>query len=245
MRALGPSLALLAPLALGCWPAVPPSPAGFACRTDDDCRGVTRCTAGLCRDPDGTDAGRDAGHDAGQPADGGLEYGFDGGPCAGSAALPNLVGNGTFEADTSGWEGYPAPADALLSRSTPGLVGSGAARAERTSSATEFGINDKPNWVGSTAGPGKRLCVLAWARGQDPSGKLRLRVREYTAAGPQAGETRTSVLESADGQWHPLATDVVLAGPAGSKLDLQIEVLDPTSGSAWLEVDEVSLRQLP
>ncbi|MBX7100392.1 MAG: hypothetical protein K1X89_21925 [Myxococcaceae bacterium] len=250
------SIAALVLLAAGCWPALPSSTEGFACRTDADCRGELRCASGQCRAPADGDAGADAGPatDGGQTdgglrdgglQDGGLQYGFDGGACAASGAFPNQVTNGTFETDTSGWEGYPAPSDAQLTRTSPGLLGSGAARADRTSAATEFGINDKPNWISSTTGPGKTVCVLAWARGQDPSGKLRLRVREYTAGGSQTGPTRTSILESADGQWHPLATDVVLSGPAGSKLDLQVEIIDPSQSTAWLEVDEVSMRQLP
>lgn len=194
-------------------------PIGRKCDADRPCSDARLCVDGFC-------------------AEGAAEAG----PPCGQANLesaPNLVANGSFEVDTSGWEGRLG---ASLARVSPGLIGAFALEVRTPVDSNEFGVeDDSPHWVQATPGPGARYCFSAWVRSVNSDRRVRIRVREYLE-GTQQGESSHSREISLTQTWQRLDAPVQTVGPAGGSLEMQITVIEPAPANHSFELDAVSIR---
>ena len=150
----------------------------------------------------------------------------------------NLVGNPSFETDTSGW--VPYQDGATLDRVPDGC--DGAFSVEITgdpSSAATFGLNDSPDWVISTLAAGMVYRFTAKIKSNTNSGRSFLRIREYLD-GVKVGPTTESNAVILLPTWQTVTIDRV-SEAAGSALDLQI-LNDPLVSGEVFQVDAVSIR---
>jgi len=151
---------------------------------------------------------------------------------------PNLVTNGSVEVDLTGWNANGPGAS--IERIEGGHEGSFCIEARGDSSLSSFGVNDSPNWVSSTDGPGTRYHFSAWVRSDSHSGRARIQVREYLDGVLQGTPHVSQEVELQTG-WQPIHLEVE-ATASGSTLDFQ--VLDkPQSFGEIFEVDEISAWQ--
>ena len=152
----------------------------------------------------------------------------------------NLVGNPSFEVDTSGWSAYRG---APIQRVTGGV--DGLYSLEITGSATttsKFGINDSPNWVQATPAVGTRYRFSAWVRSDTSSGSAIIKVREYNN-GVKLGSTNQSPSVVLTSSWQLVTVDHVSQG-VGSTLDFQT-VDDPVTPGEVFQVDNISIKIIP
>jgi parallel beta-helix repeat protein len=157
------------------------------------------------------------------------------------AADQNLVGNPSFETDTSGWMPYPT-ADTVIERVPGGQEGAFALEVRSAGDMAPFGINDSPNWVGSTGAAGTRYRLTAWVRAEASSGQARIRVREYLN-GVQVGTATYSPFVPLTLAWQMLTVDHVTQA-AGSTLDAQ--VLDyPVAPGETFQTDSIWTQVAP
>ena len=154
----------------------------------------------------------------------------------------NLVGNPSFETDTSGWKPYPG-STTLIERVAGGQDGAFALEVRGPATTTEFGINDSPNWVATTGAAGTRYRFSAWVRSAASTGQARLRIREYNG-GTQIGPTLRSAPVTLSPTWQMLTIDLV-AGAAGSNLDFQIIDYVPVTTGEVFQVDNISIQIVP
>src|SRR5206468_4094489 len=83
------------------------------------------------------------------------------------SAAANLVGNPSFETNTTGWNGY---AGGTINRVAGGHDGAFCVEMTGLSTAkTSFGVNDAPNWVGGVTA-GARYRFNAWVRAASATG---------------------------------------------------------------------------
>jgi hypothetical protein len=157
-----------------------------------------------------------------------------------AATTPNLVGNPSFETDTSGWAAYGS---ATIQRVAGGQDGAFALEVRGPASTSDFGINDRPDWVAATPAAGTRYRFTAWVRSAAHTGQAVLRVREYNG-GLQIGPTLRSAPVTLSPAWQMLTIDLV-AGAAGSNLDVQVLDYTPATTGEIFQVDTISIRIVP
>jgi len=151
----------------------------------------------------------------------------------------NLVGNPSFEVDTSGW----APrAGTSVERVAGGHSGGWALRVGGTSGNGIFGLNDSPNWVSMIPAAGTRYRVTAWVRSDDNKDPVRLRIREYLN-GNLVGLPAISEPFALTVYWQQVNLGYV-ALQQGSTLDLQI-LETPVAASESFQIDDVSILVVP
>ena len=156
-----------------------------------------------------------------------------------SSLTPNLVGNPSFETNTSGWSSYSS---STIARVAGGHDGSWALEVRGPSSTALFGANDSPSWVASTPAVGTRYRISAWVRSVEGHGQVQVRIREYKSSS-QVGPTTLSAPVTLSASWQEVTMDYVTAASASS-LDLQ--VLDtPAASSERFLMDSVSIRIIP
>jgi PKD repeat protein len=156
-----------------------------------------------------------------------------------AATTPNLVGNPSFETDTSGWAAYGS---ATIQRVAGGQDGAFALEVRGPATTSQFGINDSPNWVATTGAAGTRYRFTAWVRSGTSTSLARLRVREYLN-GSQVGGATPSASVGLSPAWQMLTVDHV-AGAAGSTLDFQVLGVPFAPGEVF-QVDNISIRIVP
>jgi parallel beta-helix repeat protein len=152
----------------------------------------------------------------------------------------NLVGNPSFESDTSGWKPYPT-ADTVIERVPGGQEGAFALEVRSLTTTTDFGINDSPNWVAKTPAAGIHYRFSAGVRSDASTGQARLRVREYLNG--VLWTTDHSPALALGPSWGLLTVDHI-ARAAGSTLDFQVLVTPSAPGQAFL-VDSISIQIVP
>jgi parallel beta-helix repeat protein len=131
-----------------------------------------------------------------------------------SVSSANLVLNPGFETDTSGWAAVGT--GMVLDRVSGGHSGGWAGVVTSGGGHGVCGLDDTPNWVGSTV-PGTYSAVL-WARSDGSGATLKLKIGEYqgsTLLGSQQASMKlgTSWQQIAV-SYHPLATGSTLSEQA-------------------------------
>jgi parallel beta-helix repeat protein len=153
---------------------------------------------------------------------------------------PNLVGNPSFESDTSGWKPYGS---ATIQRVAGGQDGAFALEVRGPASTAQFGIDDSPSWVATTPAAGTRYRCTAWVRSATHTGEARLRIREYLS-GAQVGTTTRSPGVILSPSWQMLSVDYV-AGAAGSRLDVHVIDYVPAAAGEIFLVDMIAIQIVP
>jgi hypothetical protein len=153
---------------------------------------------------------------------------------------PNLIGNPSFETNTTGWSNYGG---ATSLRVTGGLDGTYALQISGPATLATFGLNDSPNWVVTTPAAGVRYRYTAWIRSASSTGRLRLKLREYLS-GTQVGTTVYSSFVTLSPSWQMLTADIVTQ-TAGSTLDLQVLDDAPAAAGEVFLLDNVSSYIVP
>jgi hypothetical protein len=153
----------------------------------------------------------------------------------------NLVGNPSFETDTSGWRPYPG-SDTMTERVPGGFEGTFALQVRGPATTAAFGINDSPNWVATTGVAGTRYRFTAWVRAEASLGHAHLRVREYLN-GVQVGGTTHSASVVLGQPWQRLAVDHVTQA-AGSTLDFQVVDVPVAPGEVF-QTDGIVIGVVP
>ena len=155
------------------------------------------------------------------------------------ASNPSLVPNPSFESPlVNGWRGYQG---AVFERVSGGRSSDWALSVHEPDSTAEYGINDSPNWIGTTPAAGIPFRFACWVRGVQGTGRALLRVREFLGRN-QIGATTHSVELPLSPAWRPIGVDRVTAA-AGSTLDLQV-LCEPDAAGTTFDVDDVSIRPL-
>jgi hypothetical protein len=150
-------------------------------------------------------------------------------------SMVNAVGNPSFENDTSGWGAYSG---STIVRRLGGYDGAFSLEMTGTATSDPFGVNDSPNWIGTTPAAGTHYRFRAWVRSASHNGAARLRIREYVG-GSQVGAV-SSVGITLSPAWQLLTQDYVSTA-AGSFLDFQ--VLDsPATSYEVFETDMISIK---
>jgi hypothetical protein len=153
---------------------------------------------------------------------------------------PNLCGNPSFEANTTGWNSFGS---ASYQRVPGGFSGTSAVELTGTGGTlSSFGLNDGPNWVGATGPLGTRYRFGAWVRSTSSTGMIRLQVREYVND-VKVGASTLSTSFALSPQWQLVWVDHVTQA-AGSALDVQVQN-SPVSLGETFRVDEVTIHIIP
>jgi hypothetical protein len=130
-----------------------------------------------------------------------------------------------------------------IQRVAEGQDGAFALEVRGPATTTQFGINDRPDWVARTVAAGTRYRFTAWVRSAAHTGQAVLRVREYLS-GTQVGLTLRSAGVTLSPAWQMLTIDLV-AGAAGSNLDFQIIDYVPVTTGEVFQVDNISIQIVP
>ncbi len=145
----------------------------------------------------------------------------------------NLVANGGFESDLTGWKGSGGTLTRVADPHTGGWSGR---LANTATTASTCQLNDSPNWVAQT-GPAL-YTATAWVKGDASSvgATVRLRFREYvgqTAAGSaEAAVTLTT-------GWQQVVLTYRPSSP-GSTLDLNLLRASTPAGATCFTADDIS-----
>ena len=151
-----------------------------------------------------------------------------------SSPPSNLVGNGTFEAGTTGWA---ATGGASIQRVSGGHSGGYSLLASAPLlSLSSYGVTDQPNWVQNAGSAGTRYHVRAWVRAELGAGFVRMSVRESASGGSFTTSSLSFQLLTG---WVALDLDLTTRF-AASTLDLTITNSPSVLGSAF-RVDDVSI----
>jgi PKD repeat protein len=156
--------------------------------------------------------------------------------------VTEVVGNPSFESDTSGWRPYPGETT-VIERVAGGQEGAFALEVRGPASTAAFGIDDHLNWV-NWAPAGTRYRVTAWVRSAGSTGEARIRIREYDRRdSAQVGAATRSAPVTLSPAWQLLSVDHVI-GATSSTLDVQ--VLDyPVGPGEVFQVDNITIRVIP
>ena len=156
-------------------------------------------------------------------------------------SVPNLARNPSFEFDTRYWNSY---AGSLLERVTGaghdgnfGLQISGPPVINGS-----FGINDSPDMVRWTLGPGLRYRYTAWVRSVSSHGLAKLRVTEYLIAGGIKLGMATSNPVALSPDWQQLTVEYTTTS-ANSTLDFQVRDF-PIVPSEVFITDDIAIRNV-
>ncbi len=153
--------------------------------------------------------------------------------------ISNLVGNPSFENDTSGWT---ARSGSTIQRVPGGYDGLWSLMVSGSSTLSTDGLNDSPDWLASTPRAGLHYRLSAWVRSDTSLGPVRLRVREYLA-GVLVGAITYSPSLQLTPIWQQISVDYVTAG-AGSTLDLAVMGY-PVAPNESFVIDDIVLREVP
>ncbi|PYM09393.1 MAG: hypothetical protein DMD82_00240, partial [Candidatus Rokuibacteriota bacterium] len=151
-------------------------------------------------------------------------------------AVTNLCPNPSFETNSANWSAYGS---ATFTRVAGGQDGAFALQIQGPNSTAAFGANDSPNFVSSTSA-GARYRYSAWVRSVASTGKVQLRVREYTSGGSQVGTTALSSRVTLSPSWQLAAFDYVAIG-SGNTLDLQVLDNVPAAAAETFLLDNVTV----
>ncbi|MBI3608554.1 MAG: Ig-like domain-containing protein, partial [Nitrospirae bacterium] len=151
----------------------------------------------------------------------------------------NLVGNPSFETDTSGWDIYGG--DTIL-RVAGGVDGAYALEMRGPATTAAFGVNDKPNWV-ATSTLGTHYRFTAWVRSAANTGQAKLKIREYSG-GTKVGTTTYSNTVVLSPSWQLLTADYVTT-VAGTTLDFQVIDDAPAVAGEIFQTDNIAIYIVP
>jgi parallel beta-helix repeat protein len=143
----------------------------------------------------------------------------------------NLVGNPGFEAGTSGWSTAGSGPGVTLARVAGGHTGGWAARLANAGPATGCGLNDAPNWVGTTAAG--TYTATGWFRADASGARLKFRLRELSGSTLVGSRSSSVVLGTG---WKRVAVAYTAASP-GSTLDLNALVAAAPAGTCFYADD--------
>jgi PKD domain/Carbohydrate binding domain len=157
---------------------------------------------------------------------------------------PGIVGNPSFEAGTSGWNASGSGPGVTLSQTPGGYSGSDAARllnGGMTPARCE--LNDRPNWVATTAAAGAYIASL-WVRSDSPGRALTLRLREYRKdTGAFVGDARSAVTLKTS--WQQIDVRYTPLAPGASTLDYTAAVDNAAAGSVCFDADDAAIAPPP
>ena len=151
----------------------------------------------------------------------------------------NLVGNPSFEIDTSGWSAYRG---STIQRISGGSDGAFSLEVTGPNSLATFGINDSPNWVSTTPAVGVRYRFTAWVKSDVGTGFAHLSVREYLG-GAKVGATTKSSFIALSPSWQMITVDRVTQA-SGSTFDFQV-LDDPAAAGEIFQIDDISIQIIP
>ena len=155
-------------------------------------------------------------------------------------ASSNIVGNPSFETDTSGWKTYGG---ATMQRIVEGQDGMYSLEVTGPSASTgKFGINDSPNWVDATPASGTVYRFSVWVKSESDNGSAFIRIREYLN-GVKVGTTHESLDVGLSPSWQNITLDYT-SQAAGSTLDFQV-LNDPVTTGEIFMVDNISIQIIP
>jgi PKD repeat protein len=150
---------------------------------------------------------------------------------------PNLVGNGTFEANTSGWNNG-SHVGVTLALSTKARSGAFSVVVTNTgATSAQCTLNDSPNWV-TTTSAGTYTASL-WARADAPGATLKLRLREQNVSDGATVQTR-SVSVPMTTNWQLVTVGLSPVSPGATKIDLNAYQSNAPSGTCFY-VDDVGI----
>ena len=158
----------------------------------------------------------------------------------GTTAPPvNLVGNGTFESNLTGWMKYGS---ATLTRRNEGRSGSYSVQIQASASViSSFGCDDNPNWVTTVASKGSVYRFSAWVKTPSGSrGRARLRIYELLGSVQQGSTTYSPEFALTSG-WQLLQVDHTVR-TAGTTLSMRV-VDSPVAAGEVMLVDDVSITR--
>ena len=155
-------------------------------------------------------------------------------------APPNLITNGSFENDLSGWNGYGKASLARLSADAH-EGGFSVQVTGPTPGGSDFGLNDSPSWITDSGPAGTRYEVSAWVRSSSSTSPVRLRIREYKN-GVRVGSRQYSATQSLTSEWKKISMEYV-SRATGSSFDFQILNIGHVAGDVFL-IDDVAIRKL-
>jgi hypothetical protein len=145
----------------------------------------------------------------------------------------DLVGNPGFEVNTSGWAGDSSAN--TLSRVAGGHSGGWAASISNTLAGGNCGLNDTPNWVGTTEAGAYTASI--WARSDTPGLTLNLRLREF-ASGVQQGSVTTSLALTSS--WQQVTAVYTPVAPGPSSIDFEAFTSNSPVGVCF-QADDASI----
>jgi PKD domain-containing protein/carbohydrate binding protein with CBM4/9 domain/putative Ig domain-containing protein len=153
---------------------------------------------------------------------------------------PNLVTNPSFEAnDLTHWNAF---ASCAIARVSGGFDGAYAVEVTATGTPTaSFGLNDSPDWVGSTTSAGIVYRYTAWVRSATSTGTARIQVKEYSRGGVLLGSALSAGVRLSP-TWQQVTVDYTTAA-FNSTLDFQVKD-SPVAAGEIFRVDNVSIRNM-
>ena len=157
-----------------------------------------------------------------------------------AGSQPNLAKNPSFETDMRYWTGY---AGAVLERVPGGHDGTMAVQATGPPVINgSFGVNDSPDMIHWTLGPGLRYRYTAWVRSPSSHGQAKLRVTEYMkGTGARLGLV-TSAPVTLSPDWQQLTVEYTTTS-INSTLDFQVRDF-PAVPSEVLVADDIAVRNV-
>lgn len=171
----------------------------------------------------------------GRPAGDPLRYAvsvFDVSAGGGGGTPSELVGNGGFETDTSGWN--TGGSVATLSRVAGGHDSAFAAQVTNGGSTNGTCLlNDSPNWVSTTVAG--TYTGSMWVRADTAGATLRLRFREYVG-GTLVGSAVISQVQLTT-SWQQVTVAKVPQSPGSSTLDFTAYVSSAPPGTCFFADD--------
>ena len=157
-----------------------------------------------------------------------------------SESQPNLVNNPSFETDTRYWNSYAGSVLLPVGGGHEGAIGLQVTGPSVMNGS--FGVNDSPDIVRWTLGPGIRYRYSAWVRSPSSHGQAKLRIQEYLiATGAKIG-LGTSAAVTLSPSWQQLTLDYTTT-MANSTLDFQVRDF-PVEPSEVFITDDISVRNI-
>jgi parallel beta-helix repeat protein len=148
----------------------------------------------------------------------------------------NLVGNPSFETNTSGWAAY---AGSALLRVSGGQDGLWSLQVTASKGKKAFGVDDSPNWIAATPAAGTRYRFSAWVMSPTSRGIARLQVRELLNGGSVGGTVRSTGVTLSPA-WQLLSVDFVTQA-TGSTLDFQVTDNPQLTGEVF-QTDDIVIQ---
>jgi hypothetical protein len=151
-----------------------------------------------------------------------------------------IVANPSFESGISGWNASGSGPGVTLSQTPSGYSGSYAARLfNGGTTPARCELNDRPNWVPTTAAGGAYVALL-WVRSDRPGTKLSLRLREYRKdTGAFVGANTTAVTLTTS--WQMITASYTPLASGASTLDYTASVDNAAAGSVCFDADDAAI----